>query len=243
MQNHKANERVAPSVLVVGNGRIGKNLSKSLINLGYECSSHRLDPNSGIDFHNYKSDLPKILVICISAVGKNWTWDIVLNGLLKQISEGEICFSQIVLVSSTRVYEGYLKGIVTAQSHESVKSIKAIQILAAEKALLDCELNSWIIRCSGLYGEDYPKYTPIMRAAEDKPRSGVQTSQVVDSICELISEFEMFGGKNGVQLLTDGFCYFKGRKYKEDTNEVLQLSKQYRILRASSHPITQGISG
>jgi len=219
----------------VGSGRIGKPLNSKLSGSGYKCHSLRIEPQTGIELSDIEFTKPSILIICISAVGKPWTWDKVLNGLLAQIRNKEIYLNQIILVSSTRVYEGHTEGMVTSQESVAAESAKAAQIIVAEDALLECSVDSWIIRCSGLYGKDYPRYTPIMIAAEGKPRSGVQTEQVVEEIYQFIRAIPEFGSKNGIQLLTDGHCYFEGKKYRQTSDEVKRLSKAHKVLIASSH--------
>lgn len=231
-------KRGEPQVVVCGAGRIGGHLMQLLNEKQVSFVNARIDSQLGL--LSKKSQIPsrlKVLVICISAGhksknGPRWQWDQILRGLVTQIQTQQLLIDSVVLVSSSRVYEAYQSGLVTAASEPSANSVAGQALISAEQQLLDCAVNTVILNCSGLYGIKYSRYTPIMLAAEDKPRFGVDAETIAYVLMQLVED----GLANKIMsqrlLLTDGQIYYKKQQlnFKADKAAIEKLAKHYRIL-------------
>ncbi len=221
------------SIVIVGTGRVGKPLKSRLVEQGHKAYSARLDPEKGLQLEQtIEKQMPlnlDALVICVSAAGKSWRWDTLLNGLVAQIKSQKVVAKKIILVSSSRVHE-VNQGLITAEMPVNPVSLKTQQIVAGEKALFNSSPNVWLLRCCGIYGDDYPKYTPIMLAAKDKPRCGVTSQLIIERLLTLINQQSW---QSGIEILSDGFCYFEGEKIAIDDQRVAQISLNHRVLKSS----------
>ncbi|TQV88962.1 hypothetical protein [Aliikangiella coralliicola] len=238
------NDRVPEKQIVLcGQGRIGRQLAAKLKALNIQFSLARLDQNKGLI--PAIGELPrslKLLVICI-APGRSqnneprWYWDKILSGLNTQLSAGKLIVDNIILVSSTRVYDGIERGIVTAQTPAKGVTQKAKQLIAAEKQLFEFRASVRVLRCGGLYGDAYPTYTPIMLKAADKPRFGIDSIQVVNRLVELTLLVLTGDFLPGIEVLTDGKVYFEGECYDASCHGVAvkQLSLKSKVLISSAH--------
>lgn len=230
-------------LVICGRGRIGSALADSLRSLNIKViNDGRIDPELGLTFSgsNGVKNI-ELLIICISARQKSnnpqkWQWKNIFHGLVKQINSQQISVKNMVLVSSTRVYEGIKKGIVTAKTPPLALSEAGQGLLEAEKQLNTClGSNTLILRCSGLYGALYPVYTPILKAGEDKARCGVEAESVVQRLVEVVKSAQKNSLRPGVELLTDNKVYWEGKKFcfEQDIEQINLLAQTQRLLKNS----------
>ena len=229
----------SPQVVVCGSGRIGGQLQQLLGSYQVPFMTARLDSQQGL--YNAQAPLPtrfKVLVICISAGHKTnarrkpWQWDQILRGLVAQIESQQLQIESLVLVSSSRVFEAIECGIVTAATRPRANSAQGQALISAEQQLLSCQTNTVILNCSGLYGRDYSRYTPILLAAEDKPRFGIDAAEVAYLLAQLVSQGLASSLTSQRHLLTDGRTYYRHRQlnYADDKAAVEALAGRYRVL-------------
>lgn len=231
-------DKPAFPVVVCGAGRIGSRLGELLHESKVPYIRARLDSRLGLI--SSEGELPssfKVLVICISAGhksanGPRWHWDEVLLGLVAQIRSQEIRVESVVLVSSSRVYESYDTGLVTATCTPQANSAAGKALITAEQQLLSCPMKKVILNCSGLYGASYSRYTPIMLAAKDKPRFGIDADQVAHTLSQLVQRGIVSALDSKRLLLTDEKVYFQQQKLtlSKDKETVETLAQDYRIL-------------
>ena len=220
-------------ILIAGKGRIGGAVSSSLIAQGYFVKHCRIHPQAGISALSEFSGQPFLLVICISAFGKSWSWDSLLVGLVEQLKSMESSNGQVIFVSSTRVFDGIASGEVAAATPVKPASQKAQQLVAAESQLASTNLPLWIMRPSGLYGDEYPKYLPIMKNGAEKPRFGIDSQRVSERLVQLSQILVTEGFSSGVEVMTDGFAYHDNQEIMPNTQEWQRLCGQFRMLKAS----------
>ena len=232
----------AKSIVLCGKGRIGGALAERLERNNIGFVSARVNSDNGL----YCPDgpLPRrigILIICISAGqkslnGPRWHWRDIFDGLVRQLSEDELEIDNIVLVSSTRVYEGLTNGLITASTNTSASSIGGQGLISAEQALIKTQVKVLVLRCSGLFGDLYPRYTPILKQGADRPRFGVEAEKVVDRLFKSIIDTIESNFCGGVELMTDGMAYYLGDKINLLANgeTVSKLAEQFKIFVNSS---------
>lgn len=227
-------------IVLCGQGRIGLPLSQRLKanNIDFEFS--RLDPKRGLVSSSVLEQPIKLLVVAIAngQRGGNtpaWYWHEIYDGLLQQLDEGSIQIENIVMVSSTRVYDGIDTGIVSAQTPAESVSEKGEQLIDAEKVLLGSSMKARILRCSGIYGEGYHQYKPIMREAKGRCYFGVDVESIIQRLYECVRGSLQNNYVQGIELLTDDKVYYEGRalNFEQDLRQVLLLSQQFRILKNS----------
>ncbi|TQV74643.1 hypothetical protein FLL45_06680 [Aliikangiella marina] len=239
------NANQSPSIVICGQGRIGGSLIDILQSQNIDYLSARLDVASGLCTRQQNDpQLPHeidLLVVCISARhrggGKSsWQWNNIFNGLIKQIDAGEISVTSLVMVSSTRVYEGYDCGLIKASSETRALSAQGEGLVAAESALINSPINTLILRCSGLYGALYPVYQPILLSGKDKPRFGVDADKVVERLFLVVKQVLTHQFKPGIELMTNGNLYFKGEvlTWPRDKKHIENLARTHRVLINSS---------
>lgn len=232
------NVKPTTQVVVCGAGRIGGRLRELLSENQVSYISARLDSRLGL--LSSEGKLPssfKVLVICISAGhksanGPRWHWDEILQGLVAQIRSHEIQLESVILVSSSRVYESYETGLVTATSTPQANTTAGKALITAEQQLLSCPVKKVILNCSGLYGASYSRYTPIMLAAIDKPRFGIDADQVAHLLSQLVQQGIATELDSKRLLLTDETIYFQQQKLtlSRDKETVETLAQDHRIL-------------
>ncbi|WP_444995742.1 hypothetical protein [Aliikangiella sp. IMCC44359] len=230
-------------LVICGRGRIGGALAESLRSLNIQViNDGRIDSELGLIFsESCQVKNIGLLVICISARQKSnnpqtWQWKNIFRGLIKQINSQQISVKNIVMVSSTRVYEGIKKGIVTAKTTPEVLTEAGQGLLEAEKQLNTCfGINLLILRCSGLYGALYPVYTPILKAGEGKVRCGVEAESVVQRLVDVVKHSQKNNLRSGVELLTDNKVYWGGKCFcfEQDTEQINLLAQTQRLLKNS----------
>jgi len=228
------------NLVVCGHGRIGGALLEKLgvQELPVSVWRARIDPEQGL--YCQEATLPAqidLLIICISAGQKSkpstrWQWRQIFAGLTRQLHSGAVTVKNIVMVSSTRVYEAIEQGIVTAHTSASSCSEQGKGLVIAEQELMALPAQVRILRASGLYGVGYPVYRPILKAGLTKPRFGVDSAEVVARLYQsVVAAIDgRFCGQ--IEVLTDGGVYFEGECFywPEDRPRIEVLAKQYRIL-------------
>ena len=191
----------------------------------------RINTNDGLQVQNLQAQnlIIEHLVICISPSSKNiWDWINILQGVLQQVLTGQLKINRLVFISSTRVYDGIERGIVEASTQAVSHSHKGKSLLAAEQLIPQLADQYHILRCSGLYGEGYQKYLAILsECRKQQTRFAVSLDEVAE---EVVSKIEN-GNQSSCSLLTDGYCYFEGKKIS--MLDAMSLSAQHKILRAS----------
>ena len=162
-------------------------------------------------------------------------------GLSKQLQDGVLKVENIVMVSSTRVYEAIERGLVTANTLPRGISSRALGLIAAEQRLLQSPANVCLLRCSGLYGDLYPVYTPILSKGESRPRFGIDANQVIERLYQVVKASLVEPLESQIELLTDGKVYFEGRVFSwpVDRTQVIALAEEFRILLNSSGAISR----
>lgn len=244
-------------VVLCGQGRIGRHLSQKLNKNNISHQFARLEPQLGLKINSslqinfglkINSDLQvkpslkiKTLVIVISNrersnVKPTWYWHKIFSGFMQQLNNQEIEVKNILMVSSTRVYDGNENGLIDAGTPAKPKSLQGKQLLFAENQLLQSSSNARILRASGLYGDEYSKYHPTMTTSIDKCRFGIDMYKVVSRLYHWIIQAQNDSFVQGIELLTDGKVYYQGNQYDmaEDQHKVAELSNQHRVLSASS---------
>ncbi len=227
--------------LQVGKGRLGGLITQQVKHSPGqidEIQYARINAGTGlIDLKGYPlTGVINRLVICISPGQKQaWQWHQLLKGLLGQKDRGELKINQLIFVSSTRVYDGIPRGMVSVDTPTIARSERAKSLLMAENHIKLLSNSFHIVRCSGLYGREYQKYSSILsRVAiskisysqgDDQPRFGVNVESVAKTVLERLSQT---GQTSSYSLLTDGYCYFQGHKIA--IGEANQLASRYRLL-------------
>ncbi len=221
-------------IVLCGQGRIGARVGFLLAEKGIPYQIARIDPIEGI-CGTYKHI--KVLLICISAGQKRkqaarWLWKDIFSGLCRQVTSKTLTVEQIILVSSTRVYEAIESGFVTASTLPNADSEAGKGIIYAEQQLMALPVHLAILRCSGLFGELYPKYTPILMSAKDKPRFGINAEAVIARLVTVVQQAGINQFSSQVELITDGNVYYQSCCYEAQTEElfVAKLAKHHRIL-------------
>lgn len=210
-------------LVICGRGRIGGKLAKRLNAEGIHYQTARLDRQQGLLLTESQARITiNLLVVCIaprltSQSLPEWCWNEILAGMLEQLAAGTLAINNLVLVSSTRVYDGIHKGLVSAATASYSFSKKGAQIIHAETQLLSAIKNVRILRCAGLYGSCYQQYLPIMLAATDQPRFGIDWMTVVERLFELVMCTREQDLTRGIELLTDGKLYFQGKSFKTES--------------------------
>jgi hypothetical protein len=192
--------------------------------------------------------LIKRLIVCISAKPRlrqpsvldpnavevlserrRWSWHTIFNGIEAQINSQQLRIDSLIFVSSTRVYDGIERGVVTASTEPLAGSLRASTLIHAEQQIARLAAQFHIVRCSGLYGNGYHTFQQILETSEDgKLRFGVNINQVAEKIEQLTRVVENF---SSIELLTDGYCYKNGIKL--DLTENAIMASQQRYLKAS----------
>jgi len=220
--------------LQVGNGRLGSLIANRVKkHLKGDIRFARIDPVRGLILPTNTRSQIKInrLVICISPSVRNpWCWRDLLFGLSAQVVNGEIEIGQLLMISSTRVYDGIERGIVTAETQPVAVSEKAEALLEAENTIRSLAKYHHIFRPSGLYGKSYQKYSQILKLSDsNKPfRFGVDEQQVADQVMLRIQQETSVCS---IALLTDSCGYYKGQK--KSFEQIEKYSVQGRVLKNS----------
>jgi len=107
-------------------------------------------------------------------------------------------------------------------------SEKGKQIITAEKQLLDSSMSSRVLRCSGIYGEGYEKYKPIMLAAKDRCYFGVDLESIIQRLFYWVKQSLSNNFTQGIELLTDEQVYFQQKQFdfEQDEERIVQLSEK-----------------
>jgi hypothetical protein len=231
----------------VGQGRLGGLIAQSVAeSLGKNTDIHyaRIDAKVGLINAKGLSLNGSInqLVICVSPKpDRSWQWHQLLIGMLEQKARGELTINQLVFISSTRVYDGIGHGIVYPDTPAIAHSENAKSLLLAEKQITQLARTFHILRCSGLYGHQYQKYStilasltglshsdlaqsPVRRAAE-RPRFGVNVEAIGKTVVERLKQD---CGASSYSLLTDGYCYYQGTKIP--IQQTARFASKYRLL-------------
>lgn len=107
------------------------------------------------------------LVICISPERrKSWQWDQLLLGMIEQKARGELKINQLVFISSTGIYDGISQGMISVDTLPKAQSERSRCLLVAENHIKLLADNYHILRCSGLYGAGYQKYSTMLSMTE-----------------------------------------------------------------------------
>lgn len=229
----------------VGRGRLGQAIINSLqhsqLSQQYEKLSiapvlARIDETDGLLFKNDPQVITEpisieLLVICI-APGRpaKWQWNDILRGITAQVEAGLLRIAKVVYISSTRVYEGYQSGVVTANSKPMANSERGRALLAAEDCAIALAKSALIVRCAGLNGPLYKVYSQSLQETSSRMRFAVTISQIGNDIASHLIE-----PAKGLHylLLTDGFAYVDGMAIdiaELNQQELALLAKKYRIL-------------
>lgn len=226
---------------ICGKGRIGKQVADQCIDNGHQVENYRLNPELGLTNTDraVQGDMD-VLIICISPAKSQtkWDWSDILLGLKKQIEQQEVKIKQIILVSSTRVYEGIETGFVEANSDLVRASDKANSIQDAEQLLLLSHANVTILRCTGLIGIGYERYQEILATAHDRPRFAVNIKDVIKHIVAVVDNNQT---RSSIYLMTDGKVHYKGQalSFGNDKSVLEQLALEYKLLVNSFCEVTQ----
>ncbi|WP_196138824.1 hypothetical protein [Aliikangiella sp. G2MR2-5] len=236
-------------LVICGKGRIGGPLIRRLADIGLNPVTARLDLEAGLvlntstasaneclvnDFDNNKVEV-HLLVICISAYGKPWNWGDIFNGLKKQVDAGSLVVENLILVSSTRVFDGIECGMITASTRAKGCSQKAKELLKGELDAFEVACRCYIVRASGLYGQDYKAYWPVLNQAFDRPRFGTSQELLIERLESLCTQYNDTDLASTIELLTDGAVYFRGSKllFSVSSGEIGKLAENYKILQSS----------
>lgn len=223
------------NIAICGQGRIGTKVSDELSQQGHKLDIVRLDKDLGLVSPSgaVSGDI-ELLIICISSAKKRgiWDWSNIFDGLIKQVSQGELTVKDIIFVSSTRVYDGIETGLVSAQTPAKSNSDRGKRLLTGEQKLEQACANLHLIRCSGLIGQGYDSYQPILREAQDKPRFAINTEKVIELI---VQQAQLLIDKThvaAITLMTDGKAYYQQKSYDlaKDKAIVTELAQQFRVL-------------
>lgn len=224
--------------LQVGRGRLGEQIAqkylqsqeaKGIKNGRNRVVYSRIDTVSGLEIANQQSERMVIekLVICIAPGSeKKWQWATIFGGLCQQVKSSHVVINELIFISSTRVYDGYLTGVVSANDKPIAVSERAKSILIAESRLSGIANNVSILRCCGLVGEEYTYFAQLLTQPTDKVRFAIDISKVADRVVEIL---ELSQSSNRVAILTDGYCYHNGLKLL--LIEALELQTKHRLLR------------
>lgn len=225
------------NIVICGQGRIGGELVKKLEEESIAFSLARIDSLKGLYAENELPQAIDLLVVCISARHRgqekaSWEWSTIFNGLIQQLHVGDLSIANIVMVSSTRVYEAYKSGIVAASKETRAGSPQGKGLAGAEKQLIASPMKALILRCSGLYGSLYPIYQPILFSGRDKPRFGIDAQKVVERLLITVKQVLTRQFEPGIELMTNGNVYFDGEVYTwpKDKKAIENLAENYRIL-------------
>jgi len=218
--------------LQIGNGRLGQLIANQVeTSTNFIVNHARIDPKLGLIDPSFESITGEIdhLVLCLSPKQSSpWQWDQIFTGLMNQVAKKELTISQVIFISSTRVYDGINTGLITAETPVKGYSERAKQLISAEQQIEKLASSFHILRCSGLYGkkeQPYQKYLEILTQIDNKTRFAVDIDKVANVVVEKLKEQEKV---SSFSLLTDGYCYFNGDKLL--IKEVSHLSAQHRLL-------------
>jgi hypothetical protein len=158
-------------------------------------------------------------------------WHGLLDGLLQQVQRKELSIQRVLFISSTSVYESIATGMVDAQTKVTGASVRSQGLLDAESVIPQLSAHTSILRLTGLVGPGYNKYDPVT-FSNDKPRQAIDTRAVAREVAQWFAE-QPAGHR--IDVLTDGFVYWQGRKLDgvKDAEEIQQLGKTYRLLEPS----------
>jgi len=232
-------------IVMVGQGRLGKRIAFEVGRLTTKQIVHkkislaRIDPLSGLFLNDRVKTVDKghllinHLIICIAPkaassmlkMAKNhWSWSNILNGVLNQVKARQLTIKQLIFVSSTRVYDGIEKGRINASITARSNSERGRALIVAEQTIELLTERFHILRCSGLYGEEYSKYGAVLAKQSDQLRFGVASERVASTVAELIDS----SVASSYSLLTDGFAYYRGERIT--VAQACQLAGDRRIL-------------
>ncbi len=225
---------------ICGQGRIGARVTQALRAKGHQVDVLRLDKEKGL--YSQNATVPtkiQVLLICISSAKAKglWDWTNIFDGLEQQVNLGQLKINNLIFVSSTRVFDGIGSGLVTSQTEPQSNSERGQKVIQGEDALKKVCSNLHLVRCSGLIGGGYDSYRPILSVAKDRPRFAVEVEHVKQFIISQIESMLTQTLPQSISLLTDGKVYFEQRCYDvvKDKEEVIELSKHFRILVNGSH--------
>ncbi|MGX5172783.1 hypothetical protein ACUR5C_01990 [Aliikangiella sp. IMCC44653] len=233
--------------IVCGNGRIGAAVFSELQAQGFNLASARIDPERGLLLNHQGADLQlkaAHLIICISPAsaspaGPKWQWSEIFGGLVAQVAQNKLKVERLIFVSSTRVYDGYSDGFISASTPLKGSSNRAMQLITAEQQLRRVAQTSYFLRACGLYGNGYSKYAEILASvSDDKVRFGVNIELLIQRIINICSQSQSYASLNSVklELVTDGMVYWQGKAYPlaVESEFAKKLAQQQRLL-VNSH--------
>lgn len=219
---------------ICGQGRLGGRISTLLTALGHKLLPLRLDRLHGlISPHDEPIQNLRCLILCMvprhsgpgrAALG----WEGMLDGLAGQIRRKELQFDRVVHVSSTRVYDGYGHGWMSADTPALAASDGGRALIAAETQVRHLARDSVVVRLTGLYGPQYERYDPLAMSHE-QVRHGVDVRAAAAVVARLVLNG---GSGHRSALVTDGHVYYQGRQWLGDQHngELQDLARQWRLL-------------
>lgn len=227
------------NIILCGKGRIGGKIAQIFDEKNIQYKSARIDSEKGL-LSSVRGEMIDLLIICISAGHRRegsarWSWQDIFHGLEKQVINNDVVIKNVIMVSSTRVYEAYDNGIIDASSPTKTNTENGLAIQHAENILSKVSDSCRLLRCSGLYGESYKVYEPILKSGRDKPRFGVLVEVVIERLYQLTKDLLVGNFNSGNELLTDGYAYFEGKclQWQADEKYIEELSQSFRILKKS----------
>ncbi len=222
-------------IIICGKGRIGSKVFSELTNQGHSPEFCYLDKNKGLDFANQTAPNEiDLLIVCISPAKEkhNWGWAEIFDGLSQQ----NINIKSAILVSSTRVYDGITSGMITSSTPAESSSLRGKSLIKAEQKLQNICSNTTILRCAGLIGENYERYEPMLAAAEDRPRFGIDVAEVIKTIVTVsdkaVNETLNKKQHNSIAIVTNGKVHYQHKIYNfnEHQNKIEELATKFVIL-------------
>ncbi len=227
--------------LQIGTGRLGSAITRAIesesklagLLTSAARANSRLDPKNGLCLVGVSAQTVKIdkLLICIApGIDKKWRWNEIFNGLAQQVLQQQLTINELIFISSTRVYDGILNGIVTAKSPVKAQTDRAKGLVFAEKQLVQLANSHCLLRCCGLIGEPYQRFQEILKQPDDKVRFAVDIEQVAKKVVERLINKPT---ANQFSIVTDGGCYYRGRRMTFE--EAAFLSSGHRLLKQSDY--------
>jgi len=195
----------------------------------------RLDPVDGLELANQAESKMIIdkMVICIAPGSeRKWQWQDIFVGIKRQVESQQLVINELFFISSTRVFDGIRRGTVDANTLPIASTSRADTLLEAESQVKQLSSNVSIIRCCGLIGEGYTRYSEILKEPSEKVRFAVNTKQVARQVVKHLLEVN---SGSRYSLLTDGYCYYKGNQIPFEL--ALSLAEEHRLLKNSEFSV------
>lgn len=222
------------SNVICGQGRLGGRVTALLAARQLPLIPLRLDRDAGLinPAGPVPADIDRLLICLVPRHpdgGSGWTG--LLNGLQRQLERGELRLRQVLLVSSTAVYESYEHGWVTASSPVTAASARSAGLIEAEQTARALTADSCIVRLAGITGPGYERYDPVAMS-QQQPRHAID----VRAAAALIAELALRPAQAArTELITDGYIYFRQQRYPAQPSlpELATLAQQHRLMRPS----------